>query len=265
MPRDPMRQSGFTLAELAIVVVIIGLLLGGLLMPLSMQTELRRITETKRTMDDIREALIGFAIANGRLPCPADPTIADGTANAGVERASCTTAATQVGALPWVTLNVAETDEWGRRFNYRVTQLFADGIGVGPWGCTPSITPTQASFALCSVGDMSINSRNPTNKGAYAMTSTNLPAVFYSAGKNGYGAYTTQGTLFAAVPAANVDETTNATTATTGFISRDKTDYASSCSDTSASPANMCEFDDLVAWVPLTTLMNRMVAAGKLP
>ncbi len=266
----PRVQSGFTLAELAIVVVIVGLLLGGLLMPLSMQSDLRRFADTRRTMDEIKESMIGFALANGRLPCPADPTIPNGVANAGVERVACATAATQVGVIPWVTLSVAEADQWGRRFKYRVTLEFADAIGTtfthgteAP-ACIPATNPTQASFALCAWGDMNIQDRNPTNKAAYDIASLRLPAVFLSAGKNGYGAYTSQGTVYAPVPATNADETTNATAATVAFMSRDKMDVSTACSDTAGGTA-MCEFDDLVAWIPLTILMNRMVVSDKLP
>ena len=266
----PRLEPGFTLAELAIVLVIVGFLLGGLLMPLSMQTDLRRISDTRKSMDEIKEALIGFALANGRLPCPADPTIPDSTGNAGVERATCATAATQIGVIPWVTLNVAETDQWGRRFKYRVTYQFADAIGTtltlgseSP-ACIPTITPTQSSFALCAWGDMKVQNRDYTSKSLYDIASLRLPAVFLSAGKNGYGAYTPQGTIYAPVPATNVDETTNATAATVAFVSRDKTDISTSCSDTAVGTP-VCEFDDLVAWIPLTTLMNRMVVSGRLP
>jgi len=45
---------------MAIVLVIIGLLLGGLLMPLSAQLEQQRISETQKYLDQIREALLGL-------------------------------------------------------------------------------------------------------------------------------------------------------------------------------------------------------------
>src|SRR5215813_13241829 len=141
------RCRGFTLAELAIVVLVIALLLGGLTLTLSTQTELRRIEDTQRTLELAKDALIGFAITRGRLPCPADPTIATGTVNAGVERADCWTVATnQYGALPWVTLGVPETDAWGRRLSYRVFSDFADGNNttVGPIaapGCLAAPAP----------------------------------------------------------------------------------------------------------------------------
>lgn len=262
--RSRRRQAGFTLAELAIVLLVVSILLGGVLMPLSVQVDLRKIGDARKSLDEIREAMIGFALANGRLPCPADPTIADGTANAGVERAACTAGTSMYGAVPWVTLNVPESDPWGRRFNYRVTTLFADSIAAATYGCVPPANPTQSSFALCSSGDMKIQSRNPATKTAYDLTNVALPAVFYSAGKNGYGAYTQYGSLYSAPPASNADETSNATAATVIYFSREKTETSSSCSDTSGTTP-MCEFDDIVGWIPLTTLVNRMVVAGKLP
>ncbi len=65
------RQAGFTLAELAIVMLVFSILLGGMFVSISTQLDLRNISDTQRNMDQAREALIGFAVANGRLPCPA--------------------------------------------------------------------------------------------------------------------------------------------------------------------------------------------------
>jgi prepilin-type N-terminal cleavage/methylation domain-containing protein len=79
------RSKGFSLVELAVAVAIIALLLAGALIPLSTQIEVRNVADTQRTMESIREAIIGFAQANGRLPCPADGSIAAGAPNAGIE------------------------------------------------------------------------------------------------------------------------------------------------------------------------------------
>jgi prepilin-type N-terminal cleavage/methylation domain-containing protein len=258
--RPPRVQPGFTLVELTIVMLIVSILLAGVMMPLSLQMEVRKYADTKKTMDQISEALIGFLLAKGRLPCPADPTIADGVANAGVERAACTAAGMNVGVIPWVTLGVPETDEWGGRFTYRVTALFADATNTTA-GCTLPATRINAVFALCDNGDMKVRSRTTTN--AYDMTNQVLPAVFISHGKNGYGAYRSQGSPIPST-GAGPDESTNATPATVTFFSREKQDASAGCSD-SAGSAALCEFDDVVAWIPLTTLMNRMVVAGKLP
>jgi prepilin-type N-terminal cleavage/methylation domain-containing protein len=255
-------QSGFSLVELAIVMLIVSILLAGVIMPLAIQREVRSYTDTKKTMDDIKDALIGFALANGRLPCPATSAVADGTAGAGTEALSGNACTSVTGVIPWVTLNVPETDEWGGRFTYRVTATFGDTYANSTWGCTPTANPASpASFALCASGDMKIRSRT-TAKVAYDLTSVALPAVFVSHGKNGRGAWRSNGVQIAAAP-VGTDESTNSTPSTI-FISREITPESSSCSDTAGTNA-MCEFDDLVAFVPLTTLMNRMVVSGKLP
>ena len=64
-------NRGFTLIEMAIVLMIVGLLLGGMLVPLSAQMDQRNISDTQKSLSEIKEALIGYAMANGRLPCPA--------------------------------------------------------------------------------------------------------------------------------------------------------------------------------------------------
>ena len=67
------NQQGFTLLELAIVMAILGILMGGILVAVSETTENARRTETRQQLENLREALYGFAQANGRLPCPALP------------------------------------------------------------------------------------------------------------------------------------------------------------------------------------------------
>lgn len=60
-----MKQArGFTLIELAIVLVIMTILIGGLAMPLSAQIQARRIAETNRTLEEAKEALVGYAMSS---------------------------------------------------------------------------------------------------------------------------------------------------------------------------------------------------------
>src|SRR5450830_1543922 len=92
------RQSGFTLVEIAIVLLIVGLMIGGILGPLFSQLEQRRVSDTKRTMEEAREALYGYALRNGYLPCPAISSIN------GLEDRTGNLCNKRYGFLPWATL-----------------------------------------------------------------------------------------------------------------------------------------------------------------
>lgn len=239
------QQQGFTLVEMAIVLLIIGLLLGGLIPTLSAQMESQRISETRKQMDDIQQALVGYTLANGRLPCPADPTIAAGQAGAGIERTPPCTNGNSTGVLPWATLGVTETDAWGNRYTYRVSSDFADAIGSTTYGgCSPTLIPTQSTFALCSKGNLNILSASSGG----TITAAEVPAVIISHGKNSAGAYTQQGIQ---IPVGgNADEQENSD---------------GSADNNYVNHTPMPAFDDLVTWISPSILLNRMVMAGKLP
>jgi type II secretory pathway pseudopilin PulG len=79
------RAGGFTLLELSVVVLVVTLLIGGLLVPLSTQVEQRNISDTQQRLAQIHDALIGFAIAHGRFPCPATVSSPPQPTDLGVE------------------------------------------------------------------------------------------------------------------------------------------------------------------------------------
>ncbi len=245
------RSRGFTLVEMAMVLMIIGLLLGGLVPTISSQMEQQQTRETRKQLDEIQQALVGYAIINGRLPCPANPTIATGQSTAGAEAVTgtaCSTVANNaaVGVLPWATLGVNETDAWGNRFTYRVTAIFADEVSTDTFGgsCPSGTTATLSSFALCSSGNLDVQS----SASGGTSIAINVPAVVISHGKNGGGAYTQQGTQV--TNSSDADEQENSDgSADNNYVSHTPTP----------------NFDDLVIWLSPNTLSNRMVAAGKLP
>jgi len=66
-------QHGFTLIEMAIVLLILAALLSYTFMPLRAQLETAHIKEARGKLAEIEQAIYGFAIATGRLPCPTLP------------------------------------------------------------------------------------------------------------------------------------------------------------------------------------------------
>jgi len=197
--------AGFTLVEMAIVLVIVGLLLGGLLMPLSAQVEQRRIGETQKSLDEIKEALIGYVIIHGSFPCPTTQTD-PANANYGAPDPTCTSP-TAEGYIPWKTLGVAETDAWGIKrttvaspwigyWRYRVDRNFSSAF---------TLTTGFSGDAL-SVQD---SAGNPLT------TTTERPvAIIFSTGKNttadGQNASyeTTSGIYQSDVPISTFDDIT---------------------------------------------------------
>lgn len=65
-----LRQTGFTLIEIAIALIIVAILLGYAVAMLPLQQELKQYRSVEKEMDLIVEELIAFAQVNGRLPCP---------------------------------------------------------------------------------------------------------------------------------------------------------------------------------------------------
>jgi prepilin-type N-terminal cleavage/methylation domain-containing protein len=115
------RHHGFTLLELAIVLLVLGLVLAGGLGPLQTQIEARERSLTFDRLARSRAALLGFAAANGRLPCPDQD--GDGRADPAFDPTIRTTAncSASTGFLPWAELGVDGVDAWGQRYGYRVT------------------------------------------------------------------------------------------------------------------------------------------------
>ena len=259
-------NAGFTLIELAMVLFIVALVLGGVLTPLSTRLEQANRKQAEDVLKEIKSSLMGYALVNGHLPCPDCPSSAasgncSGLAvpNDGIEDGmdSSNTPASprtgnnfkngcvvQVGNVPWATLGVPEFDPWGHHYVYSVTQNAAVGFADDNDGTNVASCSTKAgvSFQLCSTGDMTIRDVGGNN------IATQIPALIMSYGANGQNFGGT-----APTSAAELDNWwTNSLppTADRTFISND---YISD------------QFDDIVTWVTDPELMYRMVTAEQLP
>jgi prepilin-type N-terminal cleavage/methylation domain-containing protein len=266
-------SKGFTLIELAIVMSIVALLIGSMAIPLSKRIEMQAYADTQATLDKAVEALTGFAILNGRLPCPsigADgvelPVTADG-ANwvcgplpAANSDNNTNPANTSWGDLPWSTLGLIPTDgadAWNYRLRYSVrtnlaagaagtnlltaTALAQNGIGIfNPATATPVITPI-ASPALFVIYSLGMNNAGGALIGGTVNTTTPDPT---SAGE------------LANLP-NNVAKTTASNIAAPSAVNM------VTARNIFASQVRTNDFDDLLVWMSPNIMISKLSAVGR--
>ena len=263
MRPDPAQFSGFTLVEMAIVLIIVTVLMGGLMVGLSSQYDGRAQAQTEQTLADIREALLGFAVTKGRLPCPAEPALPN--QGQGTEFFVAGSGATSVtggpcnnpfnGMIPGTDLGISPTDSrgyvldgWGQRIRYSITNANSANFTFATSG--------QIRQAINSSGNPNFDNLHPnlivcsqlsgTNCASNSTLVTNAVVVIYSFGKNG---------CIGCGGGISTDESANATrTSNTPFVSHAPTD-----------PNGSNAFDDIVTWISPYTLYSRMISAGQLP
>lgn len=236
------------------VLLIVGLLLTGLVPTISSQIEQQRVHETRKQLDEIQRALIGFAITKGRLPCPASPTsngVESFAVGGGPANGACLLFNT--GFVPAVTLGLVSTsgigfavDPWGNNIRYAVTDwdstspppisnVFTSNSGMR----TVGINALAPNLLVCSSASTSTSSCSVPNSSL--TSSPGVPAVIYSTGKNG------------ALGGTSPDETENPNPNSADndriFVSHPPT----------------ADFDDIVIWLSPNILINSMVSAGALP
>lgn len=236
MKTRPMKENlGFTLVEMAISLVIVGLLLGGMVLPLHTLQEQTTFSETRQKLGEIREALVGYGMSHGYLPCPA-VSESNGAEDRDVATGACNK---RVGFLPWAELGFQKLDSWGHLYRYSVSPAFSNSI---------------TKVSLTSTGDITVVARDVN--GATSNIS-NIPAVVVAHGNSAPWAYQDDGTLITDTSLTNVDEDVNGNTAAgTTFYTRDITKNTGSTGG---------EFDDIVVWIPTSLYLNRMISAGQLP
>jgi prepilin-type N-terminal cleavage/methylation domain-containing protein len=266
------RVRGFTLTELAIALVIIAFLLGGIVVTVESQIATRNQAETRRMLDIAAEAVIGFAIQKGRLPCPATTTSLgkEDMIKVGMpggisfeEWGNCAVAdgflpASDLGLSPIDTQGFA-IDAWGsnvgglNRVRYAVSRTQVTVNGNLVWAFTGRDALKRTGFS--AVPDVFVCGVAPAGAGATScdvgVVSARVPAVIYSLGPNGATAAAQTQAVFEA-STASADERENYNTNAKIFVSHP------------AVPAGANEFDDLVSFVSLNVLYNRLVAASPL-
>jgi prepilin-type N-terminal cleavage/methylation domain-containing protein len=250
--------QGFTLLELAVALFLLALLFGGMFVPLQAQLDARKTDETELILHRAREALLGYAAANGYFPCPAD-NVKGGIEATAADHATGTCPA-YYGYLPAATLGLQPAD--------------AQGYAIDAWGSAPSriryaVSPSTVgkvsnaftrvngmrSATIANLGDPALSLmhvcgtalgvREGTSCGAGETLVSTAPVVIWSLGPNG----ATGGTSRDEAQNPNA----NGGSADRIFVSRVRGD----------GPGG--EFDDQLVWIGMPALIARMVAAGQLP
>lgn len=248
------RQAGFSLIELAIGLVIVATLLASLIVPLVTQLDQKRTSEAQRQLEQAREALIGFAAANNRLPCPAIGATGNESFAVG-GNATTGACAASTGFLPGVTLGMSPLDAQGfyvdafasdrNRMRYAVSNQTINGVtnpftrinGMKTNAMMNAIAASNSLLFVCS------GTPTATNCGtATPLANGTAIAVVLSPGKN------------AVVNTPSGDEQENLDTDDV-FVSRIYSDRT----------VGSTVFDDQMLWLSPATLFSRMLSAGALP
>lgn len=259
-----LKKSGFSLIEMAIVLVILGLLLGGAMALIGPQREVQKVKDTEAEIQRIQEALIAFAInsPNGNLPCPntnlGTPGLEGGRVGGVCQRFE--------GWVPFAVLGgIGRQDAWGNRFRYRVVPAYSQINGATfNYNLATNLVTTNETLYVCS-GNAAAPPCTVANNGIDV--ANNLVAVIVSYGRNGFGARNMESGVLQTLPTgAHELENTNG---------RNPTDTADGVNDPNnrrfiyhvPSPIGAAtgEFDDIVGWLPQGVLHSRLIAAGRLP
>ena len=121
------RQGGFSLLEVALVIVLLGIMAGGMLGSLQARLANHHYREAERELARAEQALLGYAAANGaRLPCP--DINGDGAPDR--EENNVAWCREDEGDLPWALLGVPRFDPWGSTLRYRPDRAFLLAAGL---------------------------------------------------------------------------------------------------------------------------------------
>ena len=268
--------AGFSLIEIAIVLLIIGLISTAILVPLGGAFEQSRRRATTLQLEEVNRALIGFAVAKERLPCPASGTSAGAEAPPG--GGACTGAdahGTAHGFVPAATLGLFGEvnadglllDSWGNPIRYTVTQVNTDP-GRGPDFTTQGgmratgLSNLRANIVICTRAAQHDHCPESSGDGN-TVRANEIPALVLSLGADWRE-------FSGADQLANAGERKTGGTYTSVISTASGFDYPVPGDNIFVSNAfNQIDgegkFDDIVMWLSENILYTRLIQAGVLP
>jgi prepilin-type N-terminal cleavage/methylation domain-containing protein len=272
------KARGFTLIEIAIVLVIIGMIIALFAAVTTTLLSSQRRQATASRLAAVDAALVQFVVQNQRLPCPADGTLDASTQpTAGTETAiDANGCVSQTGGVvPWRALGLGEqdaTDGWGRRITYRVWNNLTLLNAMNMASCDPAGTkgtpgaPGYVCDTGCIAGNMGsctsptlflsgdgaapkgFTIKNVAGTALMAAPATGAAYVLISAGETGGGAYTSAGQLAPTTTTDGTEEQKNyANLATQPYYVDDQI----------SDGAGATHFDDVVLRPSVLTVASR--------
>jgi prepilin-type N-terminal cleavage/methylation domain-containing protein len=211
----PPLNTGFTLVELTVVVVIAAMMLSLGLGALNAQLLSINYSETKKRQTVIKDALTAYLGANKRLPCPDIPNSTNGGTDGsqvtgqedragGVPSGACSGT---IGVVPYATLGLSRElalDGWGNFISYSLpTGGTCPGTGID-WSLTSCFGAGKGSPYSLFEGSVA----------APTLSASNIIAIIISHGPNGLAAWGQQGSRNA-LP-VSCEEAHNALTTASG-------------------------------------------------
>jgi prepilin-type N-terminal cleavage/methylation domain-containing protein len=277
------QQKGFTLIEIAIVLMIVTILLGYTVAMFPIQQELKHYRQAESEMKEILDNLVAFAQVNGRLPCPDtngdinattvvgvidgleddDDLIDNVTSLAGTDGLIDDCKA-YFGYLPRATIGISGDidlqgrllDPWGEPYLYAVSEANNDTDSdattaaaidvVSPNGIQEEglSNNLQLDLYICTDSDTLGNDLTCADVSGNSVIE-NVAAVIISTGKD-------KNQVASNIQAENVDDLHDG--------GNDKVYIFSTRNDTTST-----EYDDVVRWLSPNLLYSKMIEAERLP
>jgi len=160
------KQKGFTLIELAIVMIIIGLLIGVGVSLLPGLINQQKYTQNQSLLNQNYNAINGYIIANGQLPLASSDTN-------GISSQS-----QNIGYLPYVTIGGLQKDAYGNTFYYAVNNRPLNISINGATATSMSLIKTQNNINNFCAVLYALNyyyTHNPPTLGASDVCTINGP------------------------------------------------------------------------------------------
>lgn len=163
-------NKGFTLVDLSIALVVLGLLAVPVLQQYNQYIQNKAYSDTSASQIAIKGALDEFYLEGGRYPCPADPTLTEADSGYGEEDCAGVLSVPAfdtagnpidrygggqdnvlIGAIPFDTLKIEEKhtfDGYTNKFTYVVSEILTNVATYDPMDATPDGAVAVNGFSM---------------------------------------------------------------------------------------------------------------------